>query len=93
MSYVLVKDGVVVQKQPNAQDGFIEVPDAVHCGQLYDGTVFTNPPPAPVTPRQEITRLEAEVSPRRIRESVLGTDGGWLAAQEALIATQRGLLT
>jgi len=42
---------------------------------------------------QEIDRLEAEVSPRRIREAVLGTDGGWLAAQEALIATQRGLLT
>jgi hypothetical protein len=38
--------------------------------------------------KAEIKRLEAEITPRRVRESILGTDGGWLAAQEALIATE-----
>jgi hypothetical protein len=41
MKYVKVIDGVVVQKQPNAQAGFIEAPDSVVCGFLYDGTNFS----------------------------------------------------
>lgn len=41
---------------------------------------------------EEIARLESEVTPRRIREAVLGTDGGWLANQEALIAAERSKL-
>lgn len=41
---------------------------------------------------EEIARLESEVTPRRIREAVLGTDDGWLANQEALIAAERSKL-
>lgn len=37
-----------------------------------------------------ITALEAEVTQRRIREAVLGTDNGWLADLEAEIAVLRG---
>ena len=40
----------------------------------------------------EIGRLEAEVTPRRIREAVLSNDAGWLAAQEALIVVERAKL-
>lgn len=40
----------------------------------------------------EIMRLESEVTQRRLREAVLGTDGGWLAVQEALIDTERSKL-
>ena len=40
----------------------------------------------------EITRLELQVTQRRIREATLGTDGGWLANQEALIAAERSKL-
>jgi len=40
----------------------------------------------------EITRLEAEITPRRVREAILGTDSDWLKNQEAEIATQRGKL-
>ena len=40
----------------------------------------------------EVTRLESQITPRRIREAVLGTDSGWLAAQEALIAIERAKL-
>ena len=42
--YVLVKDGVVVQKQPYHEPGFIEADNSVVCGFLYDGTNFTAPP-------------------------------------------------
>jgi len=40
----------------------------------------------------EVTRLESQITPRRIREAVLGTDNGWLEAQEALIAIERAKL-
>jgi hypothetical protein len=39
-----------------------------------------------------ISSLEADITPRRIREAVFGTDGGWLSAQEALIAIERAKL-
>lgn len=35
-----------------------------------------------------IVKLEAEITPRRIREAILG-DNGWLAAKEAEIAELR----
>lgn len=41
----------------------------------------------------EVARLESEITSRRLREAVLGTDGGWLAAQEAYISIQRVLLS
>lgn len=44
-SYVLIKDGVVVQKQPYAAPGFIEAPDDAVCGMLFDGGGFSPPPP------------------------------------------------
>ena len=37
----------------------------------------------------EIQKLESLVTPRRIREAVLGIDGGWLADIEARISTMR----
>jgi hypothetical protein len=40
----------------------------------------------------EITRLESQITPRRMREALLGADGGWLEAQEALIAIERAKL-
>lgn len=40
----------------------------------------------------EINRLEGEVTERRKREAILGTDNGWLSAQEALISTERAKL-
>ena len=43
MAFVLVDNGVVVQKQPNAQGGFLPAPDEVVCGWLYDGERFTPP--------------------------------------------------
>tara|TARA_R110000803_G_scaffold438_1_gene1465 strand:+ start:349 stop:651 length:303 start_codon:yes stop_codon:yes gene_type:complete len=49
-------------------------------------------PPVAIAAQLEIERLEAEVTPRHFREAILGTDGGWLAAQDALIAAERAKL-
>ncbi len=40
----------------------------------------------------KIYSLEAEVTPRRIREAILGTDSDWLKNKEAEIATERSKL-
>ena len=40
----------------------------------------------------EIRKLESAISSRRYREAIAGSDGGWLANQESLIATERGKL-
>lgn len=40
--------------------------------------------------KQQISVLEASATPRRVREAVLGTDNGWLAALNTEIATLRG---
>ena len=55
MAYVLIEKNIVVQKQPNAQDGFIEVSDDVVCGQILqkDGT-FKNPEPT----QEQVDELE-----------------------------------
>lgn len=42
--YVKIENGVVVQKQPYFEEGFIEAPEWVVCGMLFDGTNYTNPP-------------------------------------------------
>lgn len=47
-------------------------------------------PNAPILNR--IKALEMKVTQRRLREAALGTDGGWLANQDALMAIERGKL-
>ena len=39
--------------------------------------------------KEQIKALEAQITPRRLREAVLGVDGGWLAQQEAAIVALR----
>jgi hypothetical protein len=41
----------------------------------------------------QIFALEETITIRRIREAVLGTDGGWLKAIDAQIAALRGQLS
>ena len=41
---------------------------------------------------KKITDLEKEITPRRIREAILGTDSDWLKNKEAEIATERSKL-
>ncbi|SFB73993.1 hypothetical protein SAMN05216344_102158 [Polaromonas sp. OV174] len=59
MKYALIDADVVVQVQPYFETGFIEAPDGVICGWLWDGDVFTPaPPPPPVIPAA-VTRRQA----------------------------------
>lgn len=44
------------------------------------------------SPRSKIARLEASVTDRRLREAVLGIDGGWLKGVSDQIATLRATL-
>ena len=46
MNYVKVNGGIVVQRQPYHENGFIEAPESVICGWRWNGEVFA-PPPAP----------------------------------------------
>lgn len=41
--FVKIENGVVVQKQPNAESGFIEAPDEVTCGYTYESGIFSDP--------------------------------------------------
>lgn len=50
MAYYKVEKGVVIQKQPNAEDGFIEGPDDVICGYTYKSGKFSAPEPVPDWP-------------------------------------------
>lgn len=47
MAYIKIENGVVVQKQPSAQDGFIEFTDTIVCGQIYDEETHTVSNPIP----------------------------------------------
>jgi len=40
----------------------------------------------------KIYAFEAEITPRRVRDAILGTDSDWLKNKEAEIATERGKL-
>ena len=40
----------------------------------------------------KIYTLDSELTPRRPREALLGTDSNWLKNKEAEIATERGKL-
>lgn len=40
----------------------------------------------------QIAAIEATITPRRMREGLLGTDGGWLADADAQIAALRATL-
>ena len=42
--------------------------------------------------QSKILKLEVEITPRRTREAILGTDNGWLANQEILIQIERNKL-
>lgn len=42
--------------------------------------------------RQQILALESQVTQRRLREAVLGTDNGWLSDIESQIAALRSQL-
>lgn len=63
-------------------------------GDDFDGEEFTSPETEveELTVLEQIRALEAEISPRRLREAILGKDSGWLENQEEAIDSLRGQL-
>lgn len=57
MCFVLIEGGMVVQKQPYLDRGFVEAPDDVVCGWLWDGFAFLPPRPPTKSPEE----IQAEI--------------------------------
>lgn len=62
ITYVKIESGVVVQRQPYPEAEFIEAPEGVVCGWLWDGDSFTPPPPGPVPIPQSVTMRQARLA-------------------------------
>ena len=66
-------------------DGYIEIAEA-EADAIRAALI-----PAP-TVHDQIAALESTITPRRIREAVLGSDSGWLANMAAQIVALRAQL-
>ena len=102
MAWVMVKNGVVIQKNLKATPGFIEAPDNVVCGWLHDGMVFSAPetPPASNEPFRlfkstlvrRLTEGEAETLKSLLdaapaKSRMLWEASEWLGSDDPLFAT------
>jgi len=72
MRYALIEHSEVVQIDCNPREGFIEVEDNVSCGMLYDGKNFSLPASPPISIQSQIQALEAQQTPRILREAIEG---------------------
>jgi hypothetical protein len=70
MVYVLVENGIVTHKRPTPKEGFIEAPDYVAPGYLYDKKDFFAPDTNPTS-----EELEKETRAKRDR---LLADSDWV---------------
>jgi len=97
MKYALVQQNTVREVfatkptfHPDLMAQIVEAPDSVKPHQHFDGKNFGEAPKAPPPSALErIHLMEREITPRRLRDAVLGRDKGWLAAKEAEIAELR----
>lgn len=102
MHLALIKNGIVeniVVVESGADwtppDGFtaIEATADAYIGGEHDGEKFIPAPPPPIpekTNKEKILELEAQITPRRLRDAVLTQEGqAWLLAIEAKISALR----
>lgn len=61
---LLSQENVLIQKQPNTSPGFIEIPDDVVCGMIYDplSETWSNPEPSPPTVAQVNAHAELRIT-------------------------------
>lgn len=101
--FALITDGVVsniVEQEVTPPAVFNPVEsNTAQIGDLFDGTSFSKPaeqPPEPLAGNalvlSQIAAIESQITARRIRESVLGVDGGWLSDADARIVALRASL-
>jgi len=50
---LLDENNVLIQKQPNEQEGFVSIPADAVCGQVLENGIFVNPPASPPTLEQQ----------------------------------------
>lgn len=72
MKYVKCIDGVVTQVQPYFEEGFVQAPNDVVAGMLYEDGKFSCPSPSPLSTLEQIQDLERKQTPRILREAALG---------------------
>lgn len=72
--FVKIEDGIVVQKQPYAEGGFVEAPDEVVCGFVFDGEDFTPPPPVVPSLEDVIATKLAELDDFRWQQEIGGAE-------------------
>lgn len=94
MRYAQITDGKVVNVVIGEVPGAVLIDaEGVGIGWTYDGTTFIRPAPnLKAILIAQIETLEAQQTPRRIREAALGTDNGWLADLNNQIAALRAQL-
>lgn len=75
-----------------ANGGAALIPDG--CIEITDDEAFaiSQTPSESDIIKSQIAELESQITQRRMREAVLGTDGGWLAQQDDAIAQLRSKL-
>ncbi len=81
MAYVKIIDGVVVQKQPNKADGFIEVQDDIICGMIQKGKLFVAPAPREKDPEEVLKEIMSStesigVVARKLEEIIDNIENG-----------------
>jgi hypothetical protein len=91
MKYALIENNIVVQIQPNRQNGFIEVDRSVICGMIKNGDSFISPDPTPTSPYAKMAELEKKRTFRRESEARRGVEGAqeWLNNLDAEIEALR----
>lgn len=99
--FVKITDGVVVQRQPYSEAGFVEASEGVMCGMIWDGEAF-NEPAAPALPseyrlykstlirrlsEQEAVALAVLLDGSPVKSRMLWDASEWLGSDDPLFAT------
>ncbi|WP_245270371.1 hypothetical protein [Mesorhizobium ciceri] len=84
-NFVLVGDGVVLQSDRSGAEpeGFVEAPDEVCPGYLFDGQGFSPPIPQPIPPPDRVSARQFRMQLRK--SGLLAAVTGWVAAQNPLV--------
>lgn len=90
MKYYKTQDGAVYGYDEADQGELISL--AVNNGWEDITGSWPHPPEPSCAVKLQIADLEAQQTPRRMREAALGIDNGWLAALDAEIAQLRAQL-
>lgn len=87
MTYVKIENNIIVQKQPYAQEGFIEVSDDVTCGMVKNGDVFELPSAYIPTPAE----IEADLD--RVTDQLVLNDNKFRVMAELIFDVLKAVNT